>query len=191
MLRFLHAADLHLCSPLAAFSAEQAARRRGRQLDALKRLFDTAVSRGAQMILLAGDVFDSCHPDENGAARFFGICAELPVPVIVAPGNHDRYCEGGVWQRAMGAKNVYIFDNEALGCFDFPTLGAAVYGYAFRGETMAAPYLGSAADLRADRTAVLLAHADLLSPLSSYAPISAGLHVFLFFSLLCTYINVL
>lgn len=174
MLRFLHAADLHLCSPLAAFSTEHAALRRNRQFDALEQLFSIAVKRGAQMILLAGDVFDTPYPDENGAARFFAICDAQPVPVIVAPGNHDRYCEGGVWQREMGRHNAYVFDRDSLGCFDFPTLGAAVYGYAFRADSMEAPYLGSAADLREGRVSVLLAHADLQSPFSSYAPISSG-----------------
>lgn len=174
MLRFLHAADLHLCSPLAAFSAERAALRRNRQFDALEHLFSAAVEKGAQMILLAGDVFDTPYPDENGTARFFAICDALPVPVIVAPGNHDRYCEGGVWQREAGRHNVYTFDRESLGCFDFPALGAAIYGYAFCAESMGAPYLGSAFELRADRTSVLLAHADLQAPLSTYAPISSG-----------------
>ena len=174
MLRFLHAADLHLCSPMAAFSPKVAAERRRRQLEALEQLLATAVSEGAQMILLAGDVFDTPTPDADGAARLFAILAEQPVPVVIAPGNHDPWCRGGVWERTALPRNVYVFDTAELGCFDFAGLGVAVYGYAFCAETMSAPELCDADDLIKDRTSVLLAHADLLSPLSPYAPITAG-----------------
>lgn len=172
MLRFLHAADLHLCSTMAAFSAGVAAERRRCQLDALEQLFVTAVAKGAQMILLAGDVFDTPTPEENGAARFLAICAAQPVPVIVAPGNHDPFVERSVWQRPDLPRNLYVFDSTALSCFEFSTLGAAVYGYAFCGENMPSPALGSGHRLLPDRVPILLAHADLLSPLSPYAPIS-------------------
>ena len=174
MLCFLHAADLHLCSPLAAFSPTQAAIRRNRQFDALERLFADGCRAGAQLILLAGDVFDTPEPDANGAARFFGICAAQPVPVVIAPGNHDPWRAGGVWQSERRPRNVYVFDSERPACFDFPTLGVAVYGYAFTKESMEAPFLGNGHELIADRVSVLLAHADLLSTASPYAPISGG-----------------
>ena len=174
MLRFLHAADLHLCSPLAAFSAEAAVKRRNRQFDALEQLFGDALKSGIQMVLLAGDVFDTPAPDADSAARLFAMLGRLPVPVVIAPGNHDYFREGGVWQRHVLPDNVYVFDQSSLSCFDFAALGVAVYGYAFTAETMGAPVIGTPADLLRDRTAILLAHADLLSPLSPYAPITAG-----------------
>ncbi|MBQ8357737.1 MAG: DNA repair exonuclease [Clostridia bacterium] len=174
MLRFLHAGDLHLCSPLAQFAPRTAARRRERQFIALEGLFADAVDRGAQMILLAGDVFDSPTPDEDGAARFLSILKEQPVPVLISPGNHDYLREGGVWQRHALPDNVYLFDSPKLSCIDFPTLGTAVYGYAFTAETAQAPTLGLASDLLPDRISILLAHGDLLSPLSPYAPIGGG-----------------
>ena len=176
MFRFLHAGDLHLCSPLAAFSPRVAAKRRERQFVALEQLFAAALEKGAQMILLSGDVFDSPMPDRDGAARLFGILGEQPIPVVIAPGNHDHLQSGGVWERTDIPQNVYVFDRPTLGCFDFAPLGVAIYGYAFPAETMPAPELGRAANLLPDRISVLLAHGDLQSPLSPYAPISvAGL----------------
>lgn len=173
MLRFLHAADLHLCSSLAAFPPEVAARRRRRQFEALEQLFADAVARGASMILLAGDVFDSPDPDRDGAAQLFSILKKQSVPVVIAPGNHDYWRENGVWRGALPA-HVYVFDSPRLSCIDFPALGAAVYGYAFTSETMGAPDLCRAEALLPDRVSILLAHGDLLSPLSPYAPITAG-----------------
>ncbi|MBE6690474.1 MAG: hypothetical protein E7590_04240 [Ruminococcaceae bacterium] len=171
MLKILHAADLHLCSPMALFSPQEAAARRVRQLTALEALFADALTLGAQMILLAGDVFDSPCPEQGFANRFFELLAAQPVPVVIAPGNHDHYREQGVWQREMPG-NVCVFSDHVLHYFDFPALGATVYGYAFTAENMPSPELGTAGDLLPDRTAILLAHGDLQAPLSPYAPIS-------------------
>ena len=174
MLRFLHAGDLHLGSSFAAFSPRVASRRRERQLASLEQLFADATEKGAQMILLAGDVFDSPEPDGDLAVRFFTILQKQPVPVVIAPGNHDYRRPGGFWDRADIPDNVYVFEGNKLSCFDFPSLGAAVYGYAFTSESMPPVELGTAADRLPDRVSILLAHADLYSPISAYAPLTAG-----------------
>ena len=174
MLRFLHAGDLHLDSPMAAFSTQAAAQRRERQFVALETLLSDAVARGAQLILLAGDCFDSPTPSENAVARFFGILGEIAIPVVIAPGNHDYYMQGGIWTSPHRPKNVYVFPSGKLCYFDFPALNATVYGYAFEGESAMGPDIGRAANLPENRIPILLAHTDITSPLSSYAPISQG-----------------
>ena len=52
MLRFLHAGDLHLDSPLAAFPPRVAARRRERQFAALEQLFADALAKGAALMCI-------------------------------------------------------------------------------------------------------------------------------------------
>lgn len=174
MLRFLHAADLHLGSAFAAFSPREAALRRERQFAALEVLFNRAIANGAQMILLAGDVFDTPAPGEAVTARFFSVLQTLSVPVVIAPGNHDYMVAGGAFDRGDLPSHVYVFDRPQLSCIDFPALGTAVYGYAFVAEHCEAPDLGTPADLLPDRVSLLVAHGDLTSPLSPYAPIGVG-----------------
>lgn len=174
MLRFLHAGDLHLGSPLAAFSPAVATERRERQFLALETLLADALSRGARLVLLAGDCFDSPRPGADTVSRFFGILGSLPVPVVVAPGNHDYYTKEGPWASERCPANVHVFRSETLGYFDFPDLGATVYGFGFEGESAEGPDIGRAGQLPEGRTSILLAHADLTSPLSSYAPLSQG-----------------
>ena len=174
MLRFLHAGDLHLGSAAAAFAPRAAARRRERQLAALERLLDDAVDKGAQLFLFAGDVFDTPTPDADLAARFFALLGAQPVPTLIAPGNHDFYRAGGPWTSSAIPENVYIFDSPTLSCIDFPTLNASVFGYAFTGENMPSPTIGDGTKLIEGRTSLLLAHADITSPISPYAPITAG-----------------
>lgn len=59
MLRFLHAADFHLDSPFAALPARQAAARRRESRETLARLADYVNTHGIELVLLAGDLFDS------------------------------------------------------------------------------------------------------------------------------------
>ena len=59
MLTFLHAADFHLDSPFHALPPDQAAERRQEQRQLLTRLADAARQSQADLIFLAGDLFDS------------------------------------------------------------------------------------------------------------------------------------
>ena len=172
MFSFLHLGDLHLESPFAAFYASEAAARRARQYEALETLLRAGVDRGAQMVLISGDCFDTHVPRTDAVARFFGILETISVPVVIAPGNHDYCAAGSFWDAPTRPQNVFVFTSPALAAFDFPAWGVTVYGYAFTQESADAKDIGRAQNLREDRINLLLAHADLTSPLSSYAPLS-------------------
>lgn len=174
MIRILHLGDLHLGSPFSAFSPRAAAARRARQLAALEALLDRALSGGVQLLLLAGDCFDTEAPDPDTVQRFFALLGKCGVPVVIAPGNHDPYRSGGFWDSIPLPQNVCLFQESELAFFELPTLGVNVYGYAFTGDTHSAPVLPCRDDLPQDRVNILLAHADLLTPDSPYAPITAG-----------------
>ena len=174
MFSFLHLGDLHLDSPFAVFSPTEAAVRRARQYETLEALLQAGIARGAQMVLIAGDAFDSPTPRADAVARFFGILGALPVPVVIAPGNHDYYIQGGFWDAPTRPKNVTVFTSVALSAFDFAVWGVTVYGYAFCEERADAKDLGRAQNLQGGRINLLLAHADMTSPISAYAPLSAA-----------------
>ena len=54
MLRFIHAADLHLDAPFAALSPEQARGRRAEQRQLLSRLAALCEEEKAEVLLLSG-----------------------------------------------------------------------------------------------------------------------------------------
>ena len=174
MLRLLHAGDLHLESPFTAFSPRAAAVRRERRYAALEALLAAGVARGAQLVLLAGDCFDTPTPQADAVRRFYDILGALPVPVVIAPGNHDYYSVQGVWTSAARPSNVLVFETPVLSFFDFPALSATVCGFAYVKENADGPDITPPTGVRAGRTCVLLAHSDITSPLSPYAPISVG-----------------
>ncbi|GAN53089.1 metallophosphoesterase family protein [Tanticharoenia sakaeratensis] len=92
---FLHAADLHLDSPLRGLSRypglpvdtiRQATR------SALDTLVTTAIERGVDFVILAGDLYDGEWQDAGTGlhmASALGRLAAAGIPVFLARGNHD------------------------------------------------------------------------------------------------------
>ena len=58
-MRILHAADLHLDSPLSSLPAPQAAQRRRELRDLPRRLAQLAQAEGVDLVLLGGDLLDA------------------------------------------------------------------------------------------------------------------------------------
>lgn len=65
VIKFLHAADLHLDAPFAALSPEQAAARRQEQRELLTELAEAANTHDCDLVLLAGDLFDSAGASDE------------------------------------------------------------------------------------------------------------------------------
>lgn len=131
MIRILHAADLHLDSPFESLPEEKTAIRRREQRQLLRSLAQLRAERGAQLVLLAGDIFDRDMAFAETEEALCAAIAEMAVPVVISPGNHDYYATGGRWDRLRLPPNAYIFKNRRLECLELPSLGARVYGAAF------------------------------------------------------------
>ncbi|TMC14658.1 MAG: hypothetical protein E6J29_02485, partial [Chloroflexi bacterium] len=114
----------------------------------------------AEAVVLAGDVFDRDLPGQPEAARLAAALAECAVPVLVAPGTHDAWRAGGVWDRPWPA-NVTVFSEDrwtpvAVG-------EAAFYGLASRGRAREGGLFGGLpARVESARFHVGVAHASLL-----------------------------
>lgn len=167
-----HTGDLHLCSAMAAFSQEKAKKRRERQWAALEAMIADARSASADLLLFAGDVFDTPAPPRDAVRRFYGLLEGSGMPAVITPGNHDYYREGGFWDAVPLPENVVLFRDERPETVRFPALGLAVTGFAFHGENMEAPELGTAADRDPESTNILVCHGDTQSPVSHYAPLT-------------------
>lgn len=79
MPTFLHAADLHLDSPLRGLDAREGApaeRIRKASRIALERMVDAALERGVDFVLLAGDIYDT-RPAFETYLFFHGQMARL------------------------------------------------------------------------------------------------------------------
>jgi DNA repair exonuclease SbcCD nuclease subunit len=101
MIRFLHAADLHLGLRITRFD-ESACNRIGEaRFAAIEQLRTKAAEHQVHFILIAGDVFDDHSVSKTIAERAFTLFEgkSIMCPVYVIPGNHDPLTPGGVWDR--------------------------------------------------------------------------------------------
>lgn len=101
MIKFIHAADLHLGLRITRFE-ESACNRIGEaRVQAIEQLRAKAAEHQVNFVLIAGDVFDDHSVSGTIVNRTFEILEgkNLPCPVYIIPGNHDPLIPGGVWDR--------------------------------------------------------------------------------------------
>ena len=95
VFQFLHAADLHLDSPLKGLQRYEGApvdEIRGATRRALVNLVDLAIAQAVNFVLIAGDVYDGDWKDHNTGLFFIAQMVRLReagIPVVMISGNHD------------------------------------------------------------------------------------------------------
>ncbi|HEY8800418.1 MAG TPA: DNA repair exonuclease, partial [Candidatus Limnocylindrales bacterium] len=100
MLRLLHTADVHLGARHADLG-EQAAAQRERQFAAFKAAVDLAIAERVDIVLIAGDLFDSNTQPRRSVER---VAAELKrlvaakIRTVVIPGTHDVYDRSSLYR---------------------------------------------------------------------------------------------
>lgn len=172
MLTFLHAADLHLDSPFRALSPEQAAERREEQRQLLTRLAATAQEVRADLVFLAGDLFDSQRARPETVQLLYQVLEELEAEVFLSPGNHDPWSPTSPYGRLTWPDHVHIFTTPAPQRVELPRLGAVVYGSAFTSAyRMDSPLEGLSGE---EEGLVRFGcfHGDPTTPHSRYGPIT-------------------
>ncbi|MEZ5727921.1 MAG: DNA repair exonuclease [Burkholderiaceae bacterium] len=134
-MRFLHAADLHLDSPLRGLARRDDAphaRLRGATRSAVAKLVDFALTNGVDFLLLCGDLFDGDWPDFHTGLYFREQMARLAradVPVFIVNGNHDA---ASVITRHLALPpNVTVFESRRAHTVEIERLGVALHGRSF------------------------------------------------------------
>ena len=135
-MRLVHAADLHVDSPLRGLSRlgddDLAQRLRTATRTALDHLVDLVLEVRADVLVIAGDLYDGDWHDWSTGHAVTTALARLSdhgVPVVTIAGNHDAASEitrslrlpSGVRALSTGAAETVTFDD----------LGLAVHGQGF------------------------------------------------------------
>lgn len=138
MLRFIHAADLHLDSPLKGLESYEGApvdEIRGATRRALENLVDLAIERSVHFVLIAGDVYDGDWKDHNTGlffVRHMYRLREAGIPVVLISGNHDAASK--ITRTLNLPDNVELLAHGQATTADSPMLydrGVAVHGQSF------------------------------------------------------------
>ena len=134
--RFLHAADIHLDSPLTGLSghegsAAEAIRTAPRA--ALDRLVGLAIEEQVSFLIIAGDLYDGDWRDYRTGLFFvrqMGRLTGAGIPVYLLHGNHDATSQ--ITRRLTLPGNVHVFGSRKPQSFTIDGLKVVLHGQSFR-----------------------------------------------------------
>lgn len=172
MIKLLHCADLHLDSPFSRCDRAEAERRRNELRGALSSLLVYAKASQIDVVLIAGDLFDSDYVTKD-TLEFLSRTFEKasPVRIFIAPGNHDPIGGRTPYRAVRFPDNVHIFSEEKLTKVELPEKGAAVYGGAFLGVRRETDPLEGFHVEDEDTVNLLCLHGDVDTPHSEYGTV--------------------
>lgn len=132
---FIHAADLHLDSPLLGLAGKStafAARVEQASRQAFDNLITLAIDEQARFMVLAGDVFDGELRNYQTGLLFTAGMRRLQdagVQVFLIAGNHDA--ENRYAPRMRHSDNVHLFAHKSAESAAIEDLGVVVHGRSF------------------------------------------------------------
>ena len=133
--RFLHAADIHLDSPLTGLAGVEgrvAERIRTALRAAFKALVERAIEEQVDFIVIAGDLYDGSWRDYKTGLFFaeqMGRLNQAKVPVFVLHGNHDA--ESQITRPLTLPENVNVFRTRSAQTFQIDGLNVALHGQSY------------------------------------------------------------
>ncbi len=172
-IKILHCADFHLGSPMTSVR-ECAEIRRDELLTSLCAVVDLCFVEDVEVLLIAGDLFDSPYVSDEICRVVQKQLSRLEIPVFIALGNHDYNAPDGAYSRMDLPSNVYIFDGS-FSAVELPEIGLRVCGAGFTDEYCDESLVGEFA-LADDYVNVILLHGDVVSSgsKSRYNPIDVA-----------------
>lgn len=138
---FLHAADLHLGSPLTGLALKDAgvaARFAAASREAFTALVGRAIEEGVAFAVIAGDVYDGDWKDTAIGLFFNREVSRLVragIPVVMVRGNHDA--ESEITRAVPLPEEVVTFPSRKADTILLDRFGVAIHGRSF-GERAAA-----------------------------------------------------
>jgi DNA repair exonuclease SbcCD nuclease subunit len=139
-VKFVHAADLHIDSPLRGLDRYDGApvdRLRGATRRAMTNLVDLALAESAAFVLIAGDVFDGGWKDYGTGLFFASEMARLraaDIPVVLVRGNHDAASH--ITRSLRLPDNVRELSHAKPESFEIARAGVVVHGQSFATRAM-------------------------------------------------------
>lgn len=140
MFTFIHAADIHLDSPLRGLEGyadapveqiRQATRR------AFDNLIDLAIEERVAFLLLAGDLYDGDWKDYHSGLFFIDRISRLrkeKIQVFLTSGNHDAASQ--ITKALRLPDNVHLFSIKQPETVIIEELGVAVHGQGYPSRVM-------------------------------------------------------
>ena len=135
MFKFLHAADIHLDSPLHKLDYYEGApveEMRQATRRAFENLIDLAIIEKVAFVLISGDLYDGDWKDYNTGLYFVSqmkrLC-EADIPVYMTAGNHDAASR--ITKTLRLPRGVEMLSADKPETLQLDHLGVAIHGQSF------------------------------------------------------------
>lgn len=135
MFKFIHAADIHLDSPLRGlenYDGAPATEIRGAARKALQNLVQLAIDEKVEFVVIAGDVYDGDWNDFNTGLFFVNEMERLNrqnIPVFLISGNHDAV--NNMTKSLRMPSNVTVYAHQKPESVLLDNIKVALHGQSF------------------------------------------------------------
>lgn len=133
MVKILHTADIHLGAKFSGLGNKGASQREQLRTT-FKNIIATAIDEGVNIVLVAGDLFDSNQQPQRNidlVIEQFNLLKENNIPVCLVPGTHDSLDSSSVYRKVNFEErcpNLKVFADDNIYCKGYPDLDLTVYG---------------------------------------------------------------
>ena len=104
-MRLLHLSDLHAGKRVRGYSMEEELKH------ALEQALELCEDRAVDVVLLAGDLYDSAQSSDRAIdliGSFLESLAEKNIVVVATPGNHDSATRVGYGSKLLASRGVHV-----------------------------------------------------------------------------------
>ena len=152
----VHSSDLHIDDDI------EPGRYHG--LEGLRYVLEAADAVSADVVLLAGDTFDHGRVAEPIARRAGALLAEVRMPVVLLPGNHDPAMPDGIFHRSgiLGLAQALVIGHTHPESIVLDQLGLEILGRPHRSYNDMPPL--PVIPARKTRWQVIIAHGHYVPP---------------------------
>jgi exonuclease SbcD len=169
MLKILHTADIHLGAKFSGLGNKGASQRE--QLRAtFKNVIATAISEKVDVVLIAGDLFDSNQQPQRNidlVIEQFNLLGSSNVPVCLIPGTHDSLDSSSIYRKVDFegiCPNLKIFTDENMSCQEYRSMDLTVYGKPNLSNRSSVSPLKGLRRLTSSKFHIAMAHGSLYIP---------------------------
>lgn len=133
MLKLLHTADVHLGAKFVGLG-DKGTIQREQVRASFKKLISLAIAEDVDMVLIAGDLFDSNQQPLRNVdlvVEQFGLLAANKISVCLIPGTHDCFDSASIYRKfnlEEKCPSLALFTGEGWTCKEFSALGLTIYG---------------------------------------------------------------
>lgn len=140
-MKLLIFSDLHLDTPFKWAGPVLARKRRQSLRDTFRRIASLAGEGPVDALLCGGDLYEQeCYSPDTGELLRATFGELSPLPVYIAPGNHDWLGPASLYRRVPWTSNVHIFERDQLTPFTLAD-GLTLWGAAHRAPANTSGFL--------------------------------------------------